>query len=77
MSIVSFQGTSLTSKQRLRLAQEKHLKASFINPVLAEQVAVTLAVIETRKEQGVKPDKPWEFDYQVFGTPSVAEWMGY
>ena len=77
MTIVSFQGISLTNKQRLRLSQEQHLRASFINPVLAEQVATTLAIIEVRKEQGVKPEKLWFKEREEFGTCSVAEWMGY
>lgn len=77
MTIVSFQGTGLTSKQRLMLSQQQHVRQSFINPVLAEQVSATLAVMDARKEQGVKPERIWFPDYEKSGTISVAEWMGY
>jgi len=76
MKTVSFQGTQLTSGQKLRLQQQQHVKA-FMNPVLADQIAVTLAVIELRKEQGVKPEQIWFFDYESHGTVSMAEFMGY
>jgi hypothetical protein len=48
-----------------------------MNPVLADQVATTLAVIEVRKEQGVKPERQWFVERQETGTCSVAEWMGF
>jgi len=76
MRTVSFQGTQLTPGQKARLQQQQHLK-SFMNPVLAEQVETTLAVIELRKEQGAKPDQIWFFDYESHGTVSMAEFMGY
>ena len=76
MRTVSFQGTQLTSGQKLRLQQQQHVK-TFMNPVLSEQVATTLAVIELRKEQGVKPEQIWFFDYERHGTVSMAEYMGY
>lgn len=76
MKTVSFQGVQLTANQKLRLQQQQHVR-SFMNPVLAEQVATTLAVIEVRKEQGVKPEPIWFPDYKETGTISVAEWMGY
>ena len=76
MKTVSFQGTQLTAGQKLRLQQQQHVKA-FMNPVLADQVATTLAVIELRKEQGAKPEQIWFKDYESHGTVSMAEYMGY
>ncbi|WP_426139438.1 hypothetical protein [Pseudomonas sp. DWP3-1-2] len=76
MKTVSFQGIQLTAGQKLRLKQQQHMR-SFMHPVLADQISSTLAVIERRKEQGVKPDQIWFFDYEKTGTPSVAEWMGF
>ncbi|RMU52490.1 hypothetical protein [Pseudomonas savastanoi] len=70
------QGTQLTTKQRHMLDQQRHVK-QFMNPVLTQQVAETLAVIEVRKEQGTKPERIWFLDRQEKGTPSIAEWMGY
>ncbi|KPY65166.1 hypothetical protein [Pseudomonas amygdali] len=72
------QGTQLTTKQRHMLDQQRHVK-QFMNPVLTQQVTETLAVIEVRKEQGVKPEKIWFHDRESSwqGTISVAEWMGY
>jgi hypothetical protein len=76
MKTVSFQGVQLTAGQKLRLQQQQHLR-SFMHPVLAEQVSTTLAIIETRKEQGTKPERLWFRDRQETGTPSIAEWMGF
>ncbi|PYD22096.1 hypothetical protein [Pseudomonas savastanoi] len=70
------QGTQLTTKQRHMLDQQRHVK-QFMNPVLTQQVAETLSVIEVRKEQGTKPERIWFLDRQEKGTPSIAEWMGY
>lgn len=76
--IVSFQGAKISSGQRRQLAFQNQCKAAFLNPVLAESVAATIKVIETRNEQGVKPDQIWFFDYEEkSGSVSVAEWMGY
>jgi len=76
MRTVSFQGTQLTSGQRLRLEQQRHVQA-FMSPVLALQVEETLKSLEVRKEQGAKPERIWFIDRNEAGTPSVAEWMGY
>jgi len=76
MKTVSFQGVQLTANQKLRLQQQQHVRA-FMNPVLADQVATTLAIIEVRKEQGIKPERQWFVERQETGTYSVAEWMGY
>ncbi|GAA0427435.1 hypothetical protein HBO00_24625 [Pseudomonas sp. WS 5407] len=76
MRTVSFQGVQLTAGQKLRAQQQQHVRA-FMSPVLAQQVADTLAVIELRKEQGAKPEKLWFPDRQEHGTPSIAEWMGF
>ncbi|KPW96693.1 MULTISPECIES: hypothetical protein [Pseudomonas syringae group] len=72
----NLQGTQLTTKQRHILDQQRHVK-QFMNPVLTQQVAETLAVIEVRKEQGVKPERIWFKDREEKGTTSIAEWMGY
>jgi len=78
MKTVSLQGIQLSPGQRRMLEQQRHVR-QFMNPVLTQQVSETLAVIEVRKEQGVKPEKIWfhcrESSWQ--GTISVAEWMGY
>ncbi|KPY75107.1 hypothetical protein ALO45_200256 [Pseudomonas syringae pv. syringae] len=58
------------------LEHQRHVR-EFMNPVLTQQVAETLAVIEVRKEQGAKPERIWFLDRQEKGTPSMAEWMGY
>lgn len=78
MRTVSFQGSQLTSGQRLRLQQQAHIR-SFMHPVLAESVAETIKELELRKEQGAKPEKVWFLDRSLSwnGTISVAEWMGY
>lgn len=76
--IVSFQGSKISVGQRRQLAFQNQCKAAFLNPVLAQTVEATIKVIEARKEQGVKPDQIWFFDYEEkSGAVSVAEWMGY
>ncbi|WP_122669801.1 hypothetical protein [Pseudomonas viridiflava] len=78
MKTVSLQGIQLSPGQRRMLEQQRHVR-DFMNPVLTQQVTETLAVIETRKEQGVKPEKIWFHDRESSwtGTISVAEWMGF
>jgi len=72
----SLQGTRLSPGQRARLEQERHMR-SFLNPVLAEQVAETLKALEVRKEQGAKPEKLWVLVSESRGTTCIAEWMGF
>lgn len=76
MKTVSFQGAQLTTGQRERLEQQRRIQ-SMLNPVLAEQVAQTIAVLEVRKEQGTQPEKQWVTVSDTRGTISIAEWMGY
>ncbi|MFA0968790.1 hypothetical protein [Pseudomonas amygdali] len=76
MRTVSMQGLQLSPGQRRMLEQQRHVR-DFMNPVLTQQVAETLAVIEVRKEQGTKPERIWFLDRQEKGIPSMAEWMGY
>jgi len=76
MKTVSFQGVQLSKGQRQRLEAEKHVK-SFLNPVLQQQVEATIKELQVRKEQGQKPEQIWFPDYQLKGTPSIAEFMGY
>ncbi|MEF9673152.1 hypothetical protein QNM99_17040 [Pseudomonas sp. PCH446] len=47
-----------------------------MNSVLADQVADTLKAIEVRKEQGLKPERVWVFDYQERGTLCIANGWG-
>lgn len=70
------QGTQLSPGQRHRLEQQRRIQ-SMLNPVLADQVAQTIAVLEVRKEQGVQPEKQWVTVSDTRGTVSIAEWMGY
>ncbi|KPW50539.1 hypothetical protein ALO95_200088 [Pseudomonas syringae pv. antirrhini] len=76
MKTVSLQGIQLSPGQRRMFDHQRHVR-EFMNPVLAQQVTETLAVIEVRKEQGVKPEKIWFLERQEKGTYSMAEWMGY
>lgn len=76
MRTVSFQGAQLSPGQQRRLEQQRQVQA-FMNPVLAEQVAKTIEVLEIRKEQGAKAEKQWFLVSDTRGTPSFAEWMGY
>ena len=76
MKTVSFQGTQLSPGQQRRLEQQRQVQA-FMNPVLADQVAQTIQVLEARKEQGAKPEKQYFLVSESRGTTCIAEWMGY
>lgn len=76
MKTVSFQGAQLSPGQRRRLEQQRQVQA-FLTPVLAEQVAQAIEVLDARKEQGAKPEKQWFLVSDTHGTISIAEWMGY
>ena len=76
MKTVSFQGAQLSPGQRRRLEQQRQVQA-FMSPVLAEQVAQTIEVLEVRKEQGAKPEKQWFLVSETRGTTCIAEYMGY
>lgn len=80
MKTVSLQGIQLSPGQRRILEQQRHVRA-FMNPILTQQVAETLAVVEKQKEQGlqrwVDPNKFNIVQFKAKGTPSMAEWMGY
>jgi len=56
---------------------QNQCKAAFLNPILADTVQQVLQVMEERKEQGIKAEQVWFFDYEKHGTCSIAEWMGY
>lgn len=75
--IVSFQGSQISPGQRRDAIFREKCQPAFLNTVLADQVAETLRAVEVRKEQGIKPEQLWFFDFEVYGTCSVAEWMGY
>ena len=70
------QGTQLTSSDRRRIDQHRAVQAS-MHSVLRDQVDQILAEVQRRKEQGIKPEKVWFKESESFGTPSIAEWMGF
>ncbi|MEF9673204.1 phage/plasmid replication protein [Pseudomonas sp. PCH446] len=76
MKTVSMQGLQLSANDRRNLAFRHQVKQSFMNSVLADQVADTLKAIEVRKEQGLKPERVWVFDYQERGTLCIANGWG-
>jgi len=73
---VSFQGTQLTSGQRRRL-QEQQQARPFVNPVLQQQVNETLAALEARQSEGIKPERQWFLERQERGTHCVADLFGF
>lgn len=76
MKTVKFDATVLTAGQRRRLEDQTRLTSSMKN-VISQQVIETLQLLESRKEQGVKPERIWFVQRQESGTTSVAEWMGF
>lgn len=76
MKTVKFDATVLTAGQRRRLEDQTRLASSMKN-VISQQVIETLQLLESRKEQGVKPERIWFVERQESGTTSVAEWMGF
>lgn len=76
MKTVKFDATVLTAGQRRRLQDQTRLASSMKN-VISQQVIETLQLLESRKEQGVKPERIWFVERQESGTTSVAEWMGF
>ena len=76
MKTVSFQGLSLSAAQRRQVELRSRMR-DVDTSVLRAQVEETLAAVNLRKEQGVKPDQQYFHVYNDSGTPSVAEWMGY
>lgn len=66
----------LSPSQR-RILDQQNLVRSMLKPVLAEQVAQTIQLLDLRKEQGAQPEKPWVTVSDTRGTVSIAEWMGY
>ena len=76
MRTVSFQGTQLTSGQRRRLEEQQRTRA-FMNSVLQQQVTETLAALDSRQSQGIKPERQWFLDRQERGTPCVADMFGF
>ena len=77
MKTVSFQGTQLTAGQRRNMAFQQQVRTSFLSAPLQQTVEDTLAAVELRKEQGVKPERVWFVDRQETGTTCIAEWMGF
>jgi hypothetical protein len=73
---VSFQGAQISAGQRRILEQQRQVLAA-MKPVLVQQVAETIAALESRKEQGARPMSIWTLDYESQGTVSLAEWMGF
>lgn len=77
MRTVSFQGTQISASQRRTLAMQQQVRAAFLNVHLQASVDQTIAVLDQRKEQGIKPERVWSVDRQESGTLCIAEWMGY
>lgn len=76
MKTFSFDHSQLSVNQR-RILDQQNLVRSMIKPVLAEQIAQTMALLDARKEQGAKPESIWTLDWQESGTLCIAEWMGF
>lgn len=74
--IASFQGTRLSASDRRRLALQRQVR-SFMNPVLQQQVAETLAQVE--KLQNEPQDDPYRYRlvYQAKGTPWLGDVFGF
>lgn len=76
MRTVSFQGTQLTAGQRRTMQMQQQVRA-FMNPILQQQVNETLAAVEARQSQGIKPERQWFLERQERGTPCVADLFGF
>lgn len=76
MKTVSFQGTQLTAGQRRTMQMQQQARA-FVNPILQQQVTETLAAVDARQPQGIKPERHWFLERQERGTPCVAELFGF
>lgn len=76
MRTVSFQGIQLTAGQRRTLQQQQAARA-FVNPILQQQVNETLAAVEARQSQGIKPERQWFVLSDERGTPCVADVFGF
>jgi len=48
-----------------------------VNPVLQQQVNETLAALEARQSEGIKPERQWFLERQERGTPCVADLFGF
>ncbi|MGR3611035.1 MAG: hypothetical protein ACU0BN_19570 [Sulfitobacter sp.] len=77
MRTVSFQGGQLSRSQRDRLDQFRRVQASINTTILQQQVSETLAALEQRKSQGVKPERQWFVIVDERGTPCVADAFGF
>ncbi|WP_312247226.1 hypothetical protein [Stutzerimonas nitrititolerans] len=73
---VSFQGVQLSSGQRRRLEEQQRTRA-FMNSTLQQQVNETLATLDGRQSQGIKPERQWFLERQERGTPCVADMFGF
>lgn len=70
LKTISMQGTQLTAGQKRRMIEQRQVRSSFINPVLAEQVDSTLRAVEALKER-------WFDDYEEKGTLCIVDWVGF
>jgi len=77
MRTVSFQGTQLSRQERARLEFHRQTRSAFLNSHLQLYVSETIAELDQRKEQGVKPERQWTLVYESKGTPCVAEYFGF
>lgn len=71
MRTVSFQGTALSQSQRRSLEQQQAVARSFVNPILQRQIA------EAERRLDDYQRETWYFDYEIKGTPCIAEFMGF
>ncbi|WP_417532461.1 MULTISPECIES: hypothetical protein [Pseudomonadales] len=76
MIVSGYQGASLSASDRRRLEQYRLYSRPQSN-FLREQTEQTLAELDRRKEQGVKPERLWFLEFEAKGTPCVAELFGF
>lgn len=77
MIVTGFQGTSLSSADRRRLEHQRRYSPRSQSNFLREQTDKTLAELDRRKEQGIKPERLWFLEFETKGTPCVAELFGF
>ena len=77
MRTVCFHGTQLSAGQRRQIDFQNLARKAFLSNVLTESVELTLNTLESRKQQGLKPERIWSLDREESGTPCFADWMGF
>lgn len=77
MRTVSFQGATLSGRERRSSQLRQQVRAAVNQSVLQQQVAATLNALEQHKEQGGKPEKVWSTISNEKGTPWVGDVFGW